>query len=70
MLAHQVGDLVGGDQDGSSEFLEDQSVEAVTIPSHAIGKVVKRVAVAGSIVDIEILGRDSAGGGQRAFLTS
>ena len=66
----EVGDSVGGDQDAALSQLLDQSVEKVTIPSHAIGKVVKRYSVATSQVDIEILGRDAVGGGQRAFLTS
>lgn len=66
----EVGDLVGGDQDAALSQLLAQSVEKVTIPAHAIGKVVRRVSVAGSLVEIEILGRGAAGGGQRAFLTS
>ena len=74
----EIGDLVGGMQDGSSSFLKAQHVgriapSAVTgtfTTSMAIGRVSKREATAVTIVNFEIMGRGVAGGGLRAFLTS
>ena len=75
----EIGDLVGGSRDGSSNALLDQEVVRIGAPgtvlgalteSMAIGAAAKKYATATSIVEIEILGRAEAGGGIKAFLSS
>lgn len=61
----EVGDLVGGNNDGS-DGVENQRVVAVATPNLAVGRCVKRVAPAGTKVLIDVVSTVVKGGPQAA----
>lgn len=60
-----VGDLVGGNDDGAGT-LEDQAVDAVATANLAVGRCVKRVSPAGTKVLVDIVSTIVKGGPQVA----
>ena len=64
--AFEVGDLVGGNEEGTGTQLDAQVVRSVATPNLAIGRCVKRVATPGSKVLVDIVSTVVRGGPQAA----
>lgn len=61
---HEVGILLGADEGGSGDVLEDQVIVAVSTANLAVGRCVKRDATASSKVLVEIVSTLTLGGPQ------
>jgi hypothetical protein len=60
----ELGDLLGGDEDGAGTALLSQTVAKVATPNLAVGRCVKRVNPAGTRVLVEIVSTVTHGGVQ------
>ncbi len=66
LSTHEVGELLGANEDGTGTQLEEQSVIGVATPNLAIGRCVKRVATASTRVLVDIVSTVVSGGPQAA----
>lgn len=62
----EVGDLIGVDENGAGNELENQIVASVATSNLAVGRCAKRVNPAGTKVLVEIVSTVSHGGPQDA----